>query len=310
MGGTSAARRRRRVVAAGVVAVALLAAACSGDDRESAGDADGDVAEPRYGGDARRTPSPRRPAADGACPRPSWSPRACRSRTRCTTRSPPPTRTAASCRSSRESVEPNDTFDTWTIRLRDGVTFHDGTAARPPRWSRTTWTPTGARTRTAARCCSASCSTTSTSVEVVDDLTVEVRTATPWVAFPWYLWNDGRMGIVAQAQLDDPETCDSRADRHRPLRRRRSGWSTSSFDPDPNEDYWQTDADGNQLPYLDRVVFRPVHRRLHARQHARGRRGRRDAHRDAGRHRDPRGPAGRHRPVDLRRGRRRLRSSC
>ena len=42
-----------------------------------------------------------------------------------------------------ESVEPNDTFDEWTILLRQGVTFHDGspfsaddttaTLAGPPR---------------------------------------------------------------------------------------------------------------------------------------------------------------------------------
>ncbi|MEZ5239931.1 MAG: ABC transporter substrate-binding protein [Microthrixaceae bacterium] len=156
-----------------------------------------------------------------------------------------------------EEVVPNDTYDTWTIRLREGIEFHDGSALdaevvknnldayrgtypnRSPLLFRFVLDNIAA-------------------VEVVDDLTVEVRTATPWVAFPWYLWNDGRMGIMAQAQLDDPgETCDSELVGTGPFVA--GEWRVNdSFTMTRNEDYWRTDGEGNQLPYLDGVVFRPV----------------------------------------------------
>ena len=38
-------------------------------------------------------------------------------------------------------------------------------------------------------------------------LTVKVTTKVPWVAFPSYLAS-GRVGMMAQAQLDDTKTCD------------------------------------------------------------------------------------------------------
>lgn len=45
-------------------------------------------------------------------------------------------------------------------------------------------------------------------VEATDDMTVTVTTKTPWPSFPNFLWNDGRLGIVGQAQLDDAKGCD------------------------------------------------------------------------------------------------------
>ena len=44
-------------------------------------------------------------------------------------------------------------------------------------------------------------------VDVVDPLTVQVTTARPWPSFPSFLYSSGRLGIIAQAQLDDPENC-------------------------------------------------------------------------------------------------------
>src|SRR3546814_7367897 len=45
------------------------------------------------------------------------------------------------------------------------------------------------------------------SAEVVDPMTVRVNMTVPWTAFDWTLWGCNRVGIVAQAQLDDAETC-------------------------------------------------------------------------------------------------------
>ncbi|MCB1269913.1 MAG: ABC transporter substrate-binding protein, partial [Microthrixaceae bacterium] len=99
-----------------------------------------------------------------------------------------------------ESVEPNEDFTQWTITLRDGITFHDGSPlnaevvknnldayrgeypARQALLTMFVFEPV-------------------TAVDVVDDLTLTVTT-TPWTTFPAYL--SGRIGIMGQAQLDDP----------------------------------------------------------------------------------------------------------
>lgn len=155
-----------------------------------------------------------------------------------------------------EEVTPNDTFDVWTIRLREGVTFHDGTPLDAEVVKNNLDAYRGAypnRTPLLFRFVLDNIE----SVEVVDERTVEVGTVTPWVAFPWYLWNDGRMGIMAQSQLDDAENCDRDLVGTGPFVA--GEWRVNdSFTMTRNDDYWRTDDDGNQLPYLDGVVFRPV----------------------------------------------------
>jgi peptide/nickel transport system substrate-binding protein len=155
-----------------------------------------------------------------------------------------------------ESVEPNDDYTEWTIRLRDGVTFHDDTPltaevvknnldayrgaypARQPLLLRFIFEPVSA-------------------VEVVDDRTLTVTTTLPWPAFPAALFSDGRAGIIAQAQLDDPETCDSDLVGTGPFEL--DEWVVNDhLTASRNPDYWGTDAEGNQLPYLDSIEFRPV----------------------------------------------------
>lgn len=155
-----------------------------------------------------------------------------------------------------EEILANDTYDIWTIRLREGITFHDGSPldARVVKNNLDAYRGAyPARSPLLFRFVLDNIE----SVEVVDELTVEVRTATPWVAFPWYLWNDGRMGIMSQSQLDDTETCDSKLVGTGPFVA--DEWRINdSFTMTRNDDYWLTDGEGNQLPYLDGVEFLPV----------------------------------------------------
>jgi peptide/nickel transport system substrate-binding protein len=95
------------------------------------------------------------------------------------------------------------------------------------------------------------------SVEVVDPLTVQVNLNQPWVSFDAILWSSGRFGIMAQDQLDDDRTCDRNLIGTGPFQL--VDWTPNQrFLAEKNENYWATDAEGNQLPYLDEIEFRPI----------------------------------------------------
>ncbi len=155
-----------------------------------------------------------------------------------------------------ESMEPNDDYTKWTMKLRDGVKFHDGSdlnatvvknnldayrgeyAARQPLLFAFVFEDIA-------------------TVDVVDDLTLTITTKIPWPALPATLYGSGRIGIMAQAQLDDPDHCDTNLIGTGPFKL--DEWAINDhLTASKNEDYWQTDADGNQLPYLDQIEYKPM----------------------------------------------------
>ncbi len=93
-------------------------------------------------------------------------------------------------------------------------------------------------------------------VTVVDDLTVNVSTVTPWPSFPAFLHSSGRLGMMGQAQLDDPSTCDRNLVGTGPFKLKE--WKVDDqLTVVKNADYWRKDKDGNKLPYLDSITFKP-----------------------------------------------------
>ena len=152
-----------------------------------------------------------------------------------------------------KSITPNDTYDEWTIVLRDGVKFHDGTDldAAVVKNNIDAW-----RGQYPARHPQLSIFTLSNvdTVTATDRMTVVVTTKVPWVAFktPWVI-----MGIMAQAQLDDEETCNSNMIGTGPFK-------LASWKPEQelvaqrNPEYWQVAPDGQPYPYLDAIAFRPI----------------------------------------------------
>lgn len=155
-----------------------------------------------------------------------------------------------------EDITSNDDFTEWNIKIREGVTFHDGSAldaivvknnldafrgqykARKPLLFIFVFQNIK-------------------DVEVVDQYNVKVTTNTPWSSFPQALWSSGRIGIMGQSQLDDPETCDSKLVGTGPFEL--VEWKKNErLVVKKNPDYWQTDEDGNQLPYLDEIEYRPI----------------------------------------------------
>lgn len=154
-----------------------------------------------------------------------------------------------------ESVEPNDDFTEWSIGLREGVVFHDGS----PLTAEVVKNNLDAfRGQYPARSPLLFVFVFSNiaSVEVVDELNLTVTTNEPWPAFPAALFGSGRIGISAQAQLDNETTCDRDLIGTGPFKF--VEWRQNErLLTEKNENYWQTDADGNPLPYLDELEFQP-----------------------------------------------------
>ncbi len=154
-----------------------------------------------------------------------------------------------------ESVEHNDDYTTWTIKLRENVKFSDGSDldATVVKNNIDSWRGAYAnRLPLLLRFAYTNVKT----VDVVDPLTVSVTTSTPWPSFAAYLYYQGRVGIMGQAQLDDKDHCDTNLIGTGPFIKQE--WVPNDhFTAVKNTDYWRTDSDGNKLPYLDTVEFKP-----------------------------------------------------
>ena len=155
-----------------------------------------------------------------------------------------------------ESVEPNDDYTEWTIELREGIKFHDGTDLTAEIVKNNIDAYRGqypARNSLLFVFVLQDIDTVTTD----GPLTVKVTTTRPWVSFPSFLYSSGRMGMVAQSQLDSPDACGRDMVGTGPFKL--VDWRVnSSMQLERNEDYWRTDDEGNQLPYLDELEFQPT----------------------------------------------------
>jgi peptide/nickel transport system substrate-binding protein len=156
-----------------------------------------------------------------------------------------------------ESVEPNDDYTEWTITLRDGIKFSDGTdldaqivadnlnayagkyEARKPLLFVFVFQDVD-------------------NIAATDAKTVVVKTKKPWVAFPWFLWSSARLGIMGRAQLDgDSTSCANNLIGTGPFIL--DHWTVNQeLVANKNPGYWLKDTDGNQLPYLDSITYKPI----------------------------------------------------
>jgi peptide/nickel transport system substrate-binding protein len=162
-----------------------------------------------------------------------------------------------------ESVEPNADYTQWTITVREGITFHNGEPFNADAVKLNLDAFRGEVEGVAGPLFPIVFDPIA-SVEVVDDRTVNVNMKIPWVAFDATLWGTGRIGMSAPAQFANPDNCESNLIGTGPFRitnceNADCGWFINDrFTAEANPDYWRTDADGEQLPYLDEIEFRPV----------------------------------------------------
>lgn len=155
-----------------------------------------------------------------------------------------------------DSLTPNDDFTEWDIELREGVTFHDGTDLDAEVVKNNLDAYRGAYPGRLSLLFSFVYDNIA-DVEVTGPLSLKVTTHSPWSSLPQALWSTGRTGIMAQAQLDDPDTCDSELIGTGPFEL--VEWSQNEkmvLRKNPN--YWLEDANGNALPYLDELEYRPM----------------------------------------------------
>ncbi|MEZ5381307.1 MAG: ABC transporter substrate-binding protein [Microthrixaceae bacterium] len=150
-----------------------------------------------------------------------------------------------------KAVTPNDDFTEWTITLREGVQFHDGSPlnaavvknnldafrgqypARNPLLFLFTFGDIE-------------------DVNVADEFNVVVTTKVPWRAFPAFLNLSNRFGVMAQSQLDNAETCDTEPIGTGPFML--VDWKPGNrllLKKNPN--YWM-----KGYPLLDELEFRPM----------------------------------------------------
>lgn len=153
-----------------------------------------------------------------------------------------------------ESIEANDDLTEWTVTLRDGVEFHDGSPldAETLLWNfETLLFADGRNTQGALTGAGV------TGMEVVDDLTVTYVLSGPNAGFPDLLRGTIGMPVSRVAYEADPEGFGSAPVGTGPFEL--VSWvRDGSLVVDRNPDYWMSDADGNQLPYLDGIEFRPI----------------------------------------------------
>ena len=143
-----------------------------------------------------------------------------------------------------ESIEPDDDFTAYTLTLRDGVEFHDGT----PLDAEAVITNLEAHRQEGARQAAAVAPIDNLVAE--DELTVRIELDQPHVAFADVLTREP--GIVISPAAIEAGTAGSEPVGTGPFVF--ESWQRDQqLDVTRNEDYWRED-----LPYLDEVSFRPI----------------------------------------------------
>lgn len=151
-----------------------------------------------------------------------------------------------------ESLTPNSDYTQWDIKVRSGITFHNGEALNSAAIEKfLTAFKASPLTGAAARPIE--------STEIVDDLTVRLHMSQPWASFPANLTAQGGT-IPAPSTITVGATNDTAA--RTPVGT--GPFVFKSWEPDKSFQvtkyggYWRKDASGTQLPYLDEVDFDPI----------------------------------------------------
>ncbi len=172
-----------------------------------------------------------------------------------------------------ESLTPNADATLWTIKLRPGILFHDGTKldSAVVKDNIDLWwgEPTITKATNVSPVLFRLVYKQIQKVTVVDDLTLTVSMSSPWPQWASFLAS-GRNGMMAEKQLradsdgaGDPAkdgTCADTLVGTGPFKLNSpADWERNQqMKLVKNENYWRMGADDKPLPYLDGITFKPV----------------------------------------------------
>ena len=152
-----------------------------------------------------------------------------------------------------DSITPNEDFTVWTMKLRPDITFHNGVPLTAQ-----TIVDMFAIQQTGAISAGRIATTGLTGVEAIDDMTVVYTLNAPNSAFPANL-NAVELGYVFEpaAAAADPVSFSTSPVGTGPFVMQKRDIDNETVVV-RNENYWRTAENGDQLPYLDSISFRPI----------------------------------------------------
>ncbi len=166
-----------------------------------------------------------------------------------------------------ESFEPNKDFTVWTVKLRKGIKFHDGTPLDADAVIYNLNEVAKSFLTGPALYDLAKDGDGNVVTEKIDKLTFTIATGfngdikkpLPWPTLPYLFSKQG--GFIASPKWLQAVK-DNTGDAAKPVGtgpfKLQSYSQGDKLTAVRNEDYWGKDADGNPLPYLDKVEFRVI----------------------------------------------------
>jgi len=154
---------------------------------------------------------------------------------------------------------------TWTVQLKQGITFHDGQAFNADAVITNLNAATG-RTYIGSGASASKAYTLGTAVAFlaniksftkVDDYTITFVLDRAQNDFPGSLYASGRLIIRSPLQIADATSCANKPSGTGAFKL--VSWDTNNLVVEKNTNYWRTDPNtGAKLPYLDKISFTNV----------------------------------------------------
>ena len=159
-----------------------------------------------------------------------------------------------------KSITPSADFKSWTLTLREGITFTDGTKFDAAAVKANLDASNGTQILTLGLAKSACTAGTNLGFysnilknTVLSPTTLRIDLHLANSEMPETLYASGRAFMRSPAQLTDPTKCGTTPIGTGPFKV--SAWSQTEMTVVKNTSYWRKDAAGVQLPYLDSIKF-------------------------------------------------------